>query len=269
MTEIYDYLRLLFARAGIPHCPVCGREVERQSAQEIVDGVAALPEGSRLLILAPVVRGAQGHLPGGLRRDPQGRVCPRAGGREGLQPGRRDQPGPLQDPHDRSGGRPAGAQPSGNRRRTDGCTDSRLTDSVETALKVGEGYLTVQDLTTDPPQDLFFSEHLACPEHGSALPEIEPRTFSFNTPHGACPDCQGLGSKLEIDPDLLIPDTDRSLREGAIVALEWSGPREEGGYYWQTLEAVADHYHIDLDAPVRDVPKEKLEMILYGTSGER
>ena len=93
--------------------------------------------------------------------------------------------------------------------------------------------MTMQNLSVDPPQDLFFSEHFACPEHGVSLPEIEPRTFSFNTPHGACPDCQGLGSRLEIDPELLIPDPERSLNEGAIVALEWNGPRDQGGYYWQ------------------------------------
>ncbi len=117
-------------------------------------------------------------------------------------------------------------------------------------------------------QDLHFSEHLACPEHGSVLPEIEPRTFSFNTPHGACPDCQGLGGKLEIDPDLLIPDGELSLNDGAIVVSEWSGPREEGGYYWQTLEAAAREYKIDLDAPVNSLAQEKLDIILYGTNGK-
>ncbi|HEX7393559.1 MAG TPA: excinuclease ABC subunit UvrA, partial [Anaerolineaceae bacterium] len=145
---------------------------------------------------------------------------------------------------------------------------SRLTDSVETALKVGEGYVTAQNLSVEPAKDLQYSEHLACPEHGVSLPEIEPRTFSFNTPHGACPDCQGLGSKQEIDPDLLIPDTDRSLTDGAIVAMEWNSGREQGGYYWQHLEAVAEHFHIDLDAPVRSLPKEKLDLVLYGTDGQ-
>ncbi len=145
---------------------------------------------------------------------------------------------------------------------------SRLTDSVETCLKVGEGYLTVQNLSVEPPVDIVFSEHLSCPEHGLSLAEIEPRTFSFNTPHGACPECQGLGSKQEIDPDLLIPDRDRSLNEGAILAMEWNGPREEGGYYWQMVEAVAKKYHIDLDAPVRTIPQEKLDKILTGTAGE-
>jgi excinuclease ABC subunit A len=117
---------------------------------------------------------------------------------------------------------------------------------------VGEGYLTVQNLSVEPAPGPAFSEHLACPEHGVSLAEIEPRTFSFNTPHGACPDCQGLGSRLEIDPDLLIPDPDRSLNEGAIHALEWNGQRDPNGYYWQMIEAVAHQYHISLDARAPD-----------------
>jgi len=139
---------------------------------------------------------------------------------------------------------------------------------VETALKVGEGYLTIQNLSVEPPLDLLFSEHLACPEHGVSLPEIEPRTFSFNTPHGACPDCQGLGSKLEIDPDLIIPDSERSLNEGAIVAMEWNNGRDQGGYYWQHLEAVCKYYHIDMDTAVGTIPPEKFRMILYGTGSQ-
>ncbi|MCJ7661447.1 MAG: excinuclease ABC subunit UvrA, partial [Anaerolineales bacterium] len=145
---------------------------------------------------------------------------------------------------------------------------TRLTDSIETALKVGDGYVTVQNLSIEPPEDILFSEHLACPEHGSILTEIEPRTFSFNTPHGACPTCQGLGSRQEIDPDLLIPDRDVSLNDGAIIASEWSGPKEEGGYYWQMLEAVAKFYKINLDSPVASIDEEKLDRILYGTDGK-
>jgi excinuclease ABC subunit A len=161
---------------------------------------------------------------------------------------------------------------------------SRLTDSVETALKFGDGFLTVHLMnpTTSAPipvevseeknqkgLDLNYSEHLACPEHGSVLTEIEPRTFSFNTPHGACPECQGLGGKLEIVPELLIPDPELALNEGAIVISEWSGPREEGGYYWQLLQAVADEYDIDLGAPVKSLPLKKLDLVLYGTKGNR
>ena len=166
---------------------------------------------------------------------------------------------------------------------------SRLTDSIETALKFGDGYMTVHWLNptsedVDPfagigdngkvdrrqeGKDILFSEHLACPEHGSVLTEVEPRTFSFNTPHGACPECQGLGGKLEIDADMLIPDSNLSLNQGAITVSEWSGPREEGGYYWQALEAVAQEYDIDLGAPVRDLPAEKLNLVLNGTKGKR
>ncbi len=289
VTEVYDYLRLLYARAGIPHCPICGREVAKQSAQEIVDQIEHLPEGSRLLILSPLVRGRKGthqavldeiRKAGFVRARVDGKVYELE---ETVQMDRykihtieavvdRLIIQPYDDSQEASSAR------------------SRLTDSVETALKFGEGYLTLQWL--NPPEeaesvqfydegsgeeerikpsegrDLHFSEHLACPEHGSVLPEIEPRTFSFNTPHGACPDCQGLGGKLEIDPDLLIPDPSISLNEGAITASEWRGPREEGGYYWQALEAVAKHYKINLDAPVSSLAKEKLELILYGTRGE-
>ncbi len=146
---------------------------------------------------------------------------------------------------------------------------TRLTDSIETALKFGDGYLIIQDITDEKdPHELYYSEHFACSEHGVSLPEIEPRTFSFNTPHGACPECQGLGGKLEIDSELLIPDKLVALNEGAISVSEWSGPKDEGGYYWQTLEAAANEYKIDLDAPVSSIPAEKLDIILYGTNGQ-
>ncbi|MBN1149046.1 MAG: excinuclease ABC subunit UvrA [Anaerolineales bacterium] len=291
VTEVYDYLRLLYARAGVPHCPVCGREVARQSAQEIVDAVEALEEGARLMILSPLVRGRKGTHQAVLEEiRKSGFVRARVDGQvheldEDIEMDRykihtieavvdRLIIHHPQDEHELQAAR------------------SRLTDSVETALKFGEGHMTVHWLNPSPsaalptglagdggepgeesarePQgrDLSFSEHLACPEHGSVLPEIEPRTFSFNTPHGACPGCQGLGGRLEIDPDLLIPDRDLSLNEGAIIASEWRGPREEGGYYWQALEAAAAHYKIDLDAPVRTLPKEKLDLVLYGTRGE-
>jgi excinuclease ABC subunit A len=269
VTEVYDYLRLLYARAGIPHCPVCGREVARQSAQEIVDAIETLPDGSRLLILSPLVRGRKGTHQGVLDEIRKaGFVRARVDGvvyelDDDIQMDRYKIHN-IEAVVDRLVVRRLEDKDEANAAR------SRLTDSVETSLKFGDGYLIVQDVTdAENPRDLYFSEHLACPEHGSLLPEIEPRTFSFNTPHGACPDCQGLGGKLEINPDLLIPDSDLSLNDGAIVSSEWHGPREEGnGYYWQTLEAVAQHYHIDLDAPVRSLSKEQLDLILYGTQGQ-
>ncbi len=267
VTEVYDYLRLLFARVGIPHCPVCGREVVRQSAQEIVDAIEKMPEGTRILILAPIVRGRKGTYQAvfdEIRK--AGFVRVRVDGTVYSLDDEitldRYKIHNIEAVVDRL------VLSKAENPEEEQAARSRLTDSVETALKVGEGYLIVQNLSTQPPQDLFYSEHFACPEHGVSLPEIEPRTFSFNTPHGACPDCQGLGSKLEIDPDLLIPDKERSLNDGAIIALEWNGPRDQGGYYWQMVEAVAARYHIDLNAPVYTIPKEKLDKILYGTGGE-
>lgn len=267
VTEIYDYLRLLFARVGIPHCPICGREVVKQSAQEIVDRIEAMPEGSKLLILAPVVRARKGTYQAVFEEVRKvGFVRVRVDGTvynldEEVELDRY-KIHTIEAVVDR-------LVVSHSEEKEDARTfRSRLTDSVETALKVGEGYLTVQDLTSDPAEDIFFSEHLACPEHGVSLPEIEPRTFSFNTPHGACPDCQGLGSKLEIDPELLIPDPERSLNDGAIAALEWNGPRDQGGYYWQMVESVARTYHINLDASVSSIAPELLQKILYGTGSE-
>ncbi len=268
VTEIYDYLRLLYARIGIPHCPICNREVEKQSAEEIVNAVEALPEGSRILILAPLVRGRKGthqavleeiHKAGFVRARVDGEVYSLDDEIEMD----RYKIHTIEAVVDRLVLRqhedPAEA----------GAFRTRLTDSIETALKFGDGYLTMHNLSADPPADYFFSEHLACPEHSVSIPEIEPRTFSFNTPHGACPECQGLGSRLEIDPQLLIPDPDLSLNEGAIAVTEWGGPRRDSGYYWQMLEAAARHYEVDLDAPVRLLPKQKLDIILHGSSGEK
>jgi excinuclease ABC subunit A len=267
VTEVYDYLRLLYARVGIPHCPICGKEVERQSAQEIVDAVVTLPEKSRLLILSPIVRGRKGTHQAVLDEiQKSGFVRARVDGEiheldQEITLDRYKNHN-LEAVVDRIIMRHPDEPEEAENFRT------RLTDSIETALKFGDGYLIIQDITNqEEPHDLYFSEHLACPEHGVSLPEIEPRTFSFNTPHGACPDCQGLGGKLEIDPELLIPDKDFSLNQGAIAISEWSGPKEEGGYYWQTLEAAARDYEIDLDAPVRTISPEKLEVILHGTNG--
>ncbi len=273
VTEIYDYLRLLFARVGIPHCPVCGREVVKQSAQEIVDALEQLPAGRRLLLLAPVVRGRKGTYQAvfeEIRKAGFARV--RVDGAVHTLDEEitldRYKIHTIEAVVDRlviSGTKSAEER-------------TRLTDSVETALKFGEGYLTAAPLPEDgraagevsdsPPQDLHFSEHLACPEHGISIPEIEPRTFSFNTPHGACPDCQGLGNKLEIDPERVV-DAERSLEDGAIVALEWNNSKEDGGYYWQILNAVASHFHIDMHKPFGQLPAEHKEMVLQGTKGER
>jgi excinuclease ABC subunit A len=265
VTEIYDYMRLLFARAGIPHCPICGREVVKQSAQEIVDRVETLPDGTRLLILAPLVRARKGtyqavfeeiRKAGFARARVDGTVYS-LDDEINLDRYRQHTIEAVVD-------RLVISNNGDKEERKSALT--RLTDSIETALKFGEGYVSVN--LVDQKEDIHFSEHLACPEHGVSIAEVEPRTFSFNTPQGACPDCQGLGSKLEIDPERIIPDTDRSLNEGAIASMEWSGPKEEGGYYWQGLEAAAHAYRIDLDKPVRELTKEQLNVVLYGT-GDR
>lgn len=266
VTEIYDYMRLLFARAGIPHCPVCGRVVARQSAQEIVDRIAQLPEGTRILILSPLVRARKGtyqavfeeiRKAGFTRARVDGTVTSLD---DEIELDRYKQH-TIEAVVDRLVISSEGSKDDRKAALT------RLTDSVETALKFGEGHITVN--LVDKKDDVAFSEHLACPEHGSTISEVEPRTFSFNTPQGACPDCQGLGSKLEIDPDRIIPDRDLSLNEGAIVSLEWSGAKVEGGYYWQSLINAAKAYKIDLDKPVNDLSKDQLKIVLYGTGNKQ
>ncbi|HAF61806.1 MAG TPA: excinuclease ABC subunit UvrA [Anaerolineaceae bacterium] len=267
VTEIYDYLRLLYARVGIPHCPICGREVVKQSAQEIVDIIARLEPDTKFMVLAPIVRGRKGtyqavfeeiRKAGFVRARVDGEVISLE---EDISLDR-------YKIHDIEAVVDRLVIKNAESQEEQGAFLSRLADSVETALKVGEGYLIIQILSEDGARDMFFSENLACSEHGVSLPEIEPRSFSFNTPHGACPTCQGLGVKQEIDVNLLIPDKELSLRDGAIVPSEWNGPREEGGYYWQMLEAAAKAYHVDLDKPVQDLPQEKINIILYGTQGK-
>jgi len=267
VTEVYDYLRLLYARVGIPHCPICGRVVQKQSAQEIVDFIEQLPKESRLQILSPLVRDRKGTYQAVFEEIRKaGFLRVRVDGETSTLDETFDldryKKHTIEAVVDRIILREPESESDAKSART------RLTDSVETALKFGDGYVTVQILSEDPPRDLQFSEYLACPEHGSIITEIEPRTFSFNTPHGACPTCQGLGSRQEIDPDLLIPDRSLSLVEGAIVDNAWDGPKDDGGYYWQMLEAVAKKYKIDLEAPVETIPDDKMNKILYGTGSK-
>jgi excinuclease ABC subunit A len=267
VTEVYDYLRLLFARIGQPHCPICGREVHQQSAQEIVDAVAGMTEGTRIMLLAPVVRGRKGtHLAvfDELRRS--GFVRTRVDGQVTA----------LDEEFELDRYKNHTIEAIVDRLVIEDAAGeggpafiSRLTDSVETALRWGDGTLIVSDLSGAEPVDAPYSEHLACPEHGTTLAEIEPRTFSFNTPHGACPECQGLGSKLEIDPDRVIPDASISLAEGALAVMNWSNQsKDQQGYYWQLLEAVSAKYGIDLDVPVEKLSEDQLQVILYGTDGK-
>ncbi|TAK14157.1 MAG: excinuclease ABC subunit UvrA [Anaerolineae bacterium] len=269
VTEIYDYLRLLFARIGVPHCPECGREVVRQSAQEIVDAVLALPEDSRLLLLAPVIKHRKGthqavfeeiRKAGFTRARVNGEVMELDAAKDADLDRYKNHT--IEAVVDRLVLRAPADKEEAQQFR------SRLTDSVETALKFGDGYLTVQNLSAKPAEDLAFSEHLVCPVHGISIPEIEPRTFSFNTPHGACPECQGIGTKLEIDPQLILPDSSLSINEGAIQAGEWGGPREFGGYYWQMLVGACEAHGVDMDAPISDLTPEQMNVVLYGTKGK-
>jgi excinuclease ABC subunit A len=260
VTEIYDYLRLLYARIGIPHCPQCGREVTRQSAQQIVDAVLALPAGTRFQVLAPLVKDRKGHHQAvfeDIRK--AGFVRVRVDGvvREVDEEIELDRYKlhTIEAVVDRL------IIPE----EIDEGFRTRLTDSVETALRLGDGIVVINDVSADPPRDLLYSEHLACPVCGISLPEIEPRTFSFNSPHGACRTCQGLGTRTELDPDLIVPNPDLSLEEGAIVA--WNTD-DHDGYYWQLLEATAHYYHIPTDRPWRELTPAQRNLILYGSGSE-
>ncbi len=263
VTEIYDYLRLLYARIGVPHCPQCGREITRQTAEQIVDAIMNLAEGSRIMILAPLIKDRKGHHRGifeDVRKAGYVRVRVDGEVREVDEEIELDRykmhtievvVDRLVVPH------------------TDDLVDfrSRLADSVEIALQLGEGVVVIHNLSAEPPEDLLFSEHFACVHCGVSLAEIEPRTFSFNSPHGACPECQGLGTKLAIDPDLVVPNPDLSLRDGAIQP--WQSSGKDNGYYSQLLQAVAEHYDIPLDVPVRELSRSQLHLILHGSGQER
>src|SRR5437764_6376454 len=259
VTEIHDYLRLLYARIGHPHCPPCGREIGRQTLEQIVDTVLAYPANSRILIRAPVVRGRKGEYRNvfeearrnGFVRARVDGVIHDLGDEIDLDKNRKHD---IEIVVDRLVVRaPAAVQPDDR---------ARVADSVETALKMGGGLALVA--IVDRAEQLF-SEHFSCPICGISLPEIEPRTFSFNSPHGACPECTGLGTTLELDPELLMPNPNLSLREGAVQP--WS--KSSTTYYQQLIESTARHFHISLTKPVRDLTPEERDIILYGSGQER
>ncbi|MCX6033310.1 MAG: excinuclease ABC subunit UvrA [Chloroflexi bacterium] len=277
ITEIYDYLRLLYARIGIPHCPQCGREISAQTVQQIVDAILAYPEGSRLLLLAPLVLARKGEHKN-IFEDARkaGFVRARVDGQiyeletppdldryknhtieavvDRLVVRRQGSGDRGQEAGDRN-------QESGGRNQEADEQRTRLADSVETALHLGGGVIFIADITdAEQPRDRLFSEHFACPVCGISLPEIEPRTFSFNSPHGACPTCTGLGSQMEFDPDLLVPDKSLSLAEGAVKP--WD--RDTQTIYHAMLESVAEHYHIPFDVPVAQLSKHQMDIILTG-----
>ncbi|WP_027717676.1 excinuclease ABC subunit UvrA [Desulfovirgula thermocuniculi] len=251
VTEIYDYLRLLFARVGRPHCPSCGRPISRQTVEQMVDQLVTLAEGTRIQILAPVVRGKKGEhqkLLEEIKRNGFSRV--RVNGEvrdlaEGIRLDKNKKHS-IEVVVDRIVMRPG--------------IEGRLADSLETALALAAGVAMV---VVDGGGELLFNENLACPDCGVSLPEIAPRLFSFNSPFGACPACTGLGVKREIDPDLVIPDKRKSLAQGAIEG--WF----KGTNAYACLEGLAERYGFSLDTPVAELSKEQLDKILYGTGTEK
>lgn len=256
VTEIYDYLRLLYARVGVPHCPICGREIKAQTVDQMVDRVMQLPERTKIQILAPIARGRKGTFAKALENAHQaGFVRVRIDG----------------EMHDLSETIKLNKKLKHNieiivdRLVVKPGIQSRLSDSIETATKMSEGILIVDVIGGE---ELTFSQNYACPVHGVGIEELQPRMFSFNNPYGACPKCTGLGSYTYIDPDLLIPNKNLSIREGAINGYGWS--KAEGGtiaemYY----DGIARHYGFSIDVPVKDMKKSDLDKILYGTGDER
>ena len=256
VTEIYDYLRLLFARIGIPHCHQCGKTISQQTAGQIVDNILLEKEGSKIQILAPLVRDRKGEhqkVFQELRR--KGFVRVRVDGEiHNLE---------SEFQLEKNFKHSIEAVVDRLVIRYDRDFESRLADSVETALELGEGLLIVVYGTDENPKEKIYSEHFACTDCGINFEEISPRMFSFNSPHGACPECNGLGSKLEIDADLVVPDPELSLNEGAI--LPWSKSKHRDNYYGQMLRAVADHYGFSMDTPFKDLSPKYQEIILYGS----
>ena len=259
VTEIYDYLRLLYARIGHPHCWICGRPIEGQSKEQIVDQILSLEPGTRFVIKAPVVRGQKGwhkEVIEHVRQEGFTRV-EIDGESYALDDTLPDLDKNIR--HDVSIVVDRLVMKEGIRRR--------LTDSVETALSEAGGLLLVDVYENGDAAStsLLFSENLACPEHGVSLPEMAPRIFSFNSPHGACDTCSGLGARREIDPELIVADPRLSIAEG--VLLPWSGSTSQ--YYDQIIRAVAERYEMDVDTPWEQLPQEVRDVFLFGTKGER
>jgi excinuclease ABC subunit A len=253
VTEIYDYLRLLYARVGRPTCPVHNIEITSQTIEQMVDRILEYPERTKIQVLAPVVSGRKGTHTKTLEDiKKQGYVRVRVDGemRE------------LTEEIELEKNKKHSIEVVIDRIVVKDGIASRLADSLETALKLGEGKVIIDVIGQE---ELLFSEHHACPHCGFSIGELEPRMFSFNSPYGACPSCDGLGSKLEVDVDLVIPNWDLSLRENAIAPWE----PQSSQYYPQLLEAVCNHYGIDMDVPVKDIPKPLLDKILYGSGDEK
>ena len=255
VTEIYDYLRLLWARIGHPHCHICGRPIAGQSAEQIIDQVMELPEETRFMVLAPIVRGRKGEY-GKQLEELRGEGFTRVKVDGELR--RLDEEFALDKKYKHDIAVVVDRLVMKQELR------KRLADSIETAVALADGLVEIELVGADA-HTLTFSEKFACPEHGPSLIELEPRIFSFNSPHGACPRCTGLGSQMEIDPELVVPDPNLSISEGAIAP--WAVSASE--YYDQLTQAIAERYGVDLETAWRDLPAESRDFFLYGTNGDR
>ena len=256
VTEIHDYLRLLYARIGIPHCPKCGREIRQQTVDQMVDQVLALPERTRIQVLAPVIRGRKGEhvkVLEDLKRDGYVRVRIDGEMRE------------LDEEIHLEKNKKHTIEAVVDRLVVREGMNKRLTDSLETAMKVSGGLIVLDVIDGE---EMLFSQNYACPDCGISLEELTPRMFSFNNPYGACPTCSGLGTLMRMDPELILPNRDLSLNEGALRVTGWNSGAD-GSIFNMYLAAMAERYGFSLDVPVKDLPREALDALLYGTKGEK
>ncbi len=256
VTEIYDYLRLLYARIGIPHCPVCGREIRRQTVDQIVDQICELDEGTRIQLLAPIVRGRKGEHAKELDRARKGGYV-----RVRIDGITYD----LSEEIKLEKNKKHNIEIIVDRLVMKDGIKPRLTDSLETVISLTGGLVGVDVIGGE---ELLFSQNYACPEHGVSIGELAPRMFSFNNPFGACEKCTGLGVFKRIDPDLIIPNKNLSISEGAIKASGWSGT-EEGSVSMMYYTAISEQYGIDITKPVKDMEQDELDIFLYGTQGQK
>ncbi len=258
VTEIYDYVRLLFARIGIPHCPKCGKEIRSQSVDQMVDAVLELPEKTKIQVLAPVVRGRKGEYAKVFEKAAKdGFVRVRVDG-EQYDPGADEIKLDKQKKHN--------IEIVVDRLVVREGIEKRLTDSIETALKLADGLVLIQ--LPDEERELLFSQNYACDDCGISMEELTPRMFSFNTPYGACPHCMGLGSIDIIDSDRVIPDKKKSLRQGAVCASGW-GWNDDNSIAAMYYNGLAEHYGFSVDTPIEKLSKEAVDVILYGTGMEK
>ena len=256
VTEIYDYMRLLYARIGIPHCPKCGREIKKQTVDQMVDHIMGLPEKTKIQLLAPVVRGRKGE---------HAKVLDHAR-RSGYVRIRID--GSMYELSEEI------KLEKNIKHNIDIVVDrlvvkegieKRLADSIETVMELSDGLMTVDVIDGEP---ITFSQSFSCPDCGISIDEVEPRSFSFNNPFGACPDCFGLGYKMEFDEDLMIPDKSLSINQGAITVLGWQSCTDKGSFTRAILEALSREYKFDLDTPFEEYPKEIHDVLINGTNGK-